>query len=138
LRCSDCRLEAAPKLPRNTVFVQPRLVAEVEFREWTSEGIMRAPSFKGLREDKAPAQVVREAGAAAAEPATVPDPPPPRDPGSPEALFESVERLPDGALAVVVDGRRLKLTNWDKVLFPQAGFTKGDLIAYYTRAADVV
>ena len=52
LRCGDCRLEAAPKLPRNAVFVEPRLVAEVEFREWTSEGIMRAPSFKGLRDDK--------------------------------------------------------------------------------------
>jgi bifunctional non-homologous end joining protein LigD len=41
-------------------------------------------------------------------------------------------------LAVVVDGRRLKITNWDKVLFPQAGFTKGDLIAYYARVADAV
>ena len=54
---------------------------------------------------------------------------------TPEALFESVEPLPDGALAVVADGRRLKLSNWDKVLFPQTGFTKGDLIAYYARVA---
>jgi bifunctional non-homologous end joining protein LigD len=39
---------------------------------------------------------------------------------------------------VLVDGRRLKLSNWDKVLYPQAGFTKGDLIAYYARIAPAV
>ena len=38
---------------------------------------------------------------------------------------------------MLVDGRRLKLTNWDKVLFPETGFTKGDLIAYYARIAPV-
>src|SRR6202034_3391488 len=48
------------------------------------------------------------------------------------------ERLPDGSLAVLADGRRLKLSNWDKVLFPAAGFTKGDLIAYYARGAPAV
>ena len=40
------------------------------------------------------------------------------DPDSPEALFDEVERLPEGALAVITEGRRLKLTNWDKVLYP--------------------
>ena len=39
---------------------------------------------------------------------------------------------------MVTDGRRLKITNWDKVLFPQTGFTKGDLIAYYARIAPSV
>ena len=57
---------------------------------------------------------------------------------SPEELFEDVTRRPDGALAVTVDGRALKLTNWDKVLYPETGFTKGDLIAYYTRIAPAV
>lgn len=46
--------------PRGTVFVEPRLVAEVEFREWTRSGTLRAPSFKGLRDDKDPREVVRE------------------------------------------------------------------------------
>src|SRR5205814_7146289 len=50
--------DIAPKLPRLAVFVEPRLVAEIELREWTSDGIMRAPSFKGLRADKA-AEAVR-------------------------------------------------------------------------------
>ncbi len=56
----------ATKVPRNDVirrdarFVEPRLVAEVEFSEWTAAGTMRHPSFKGLRTDKAPEEVVRE------------------------------------------------------------------------------
>ncbi len=49
-----------------------------------------------------------------------------------------MQRLPDGALTVHVDGRALKISNWDKVLFPEAGFTKGDLIAYYARIAPAV
>lgn len=45
---------------REARFVEPRLVAEVEFSEWTAGGTMRHPSFKGLREDKPPEAVVRE------------------------------------------------------------------------------
>jgi bifunctional non-homologous end joining protein LigD len=46
--------------PKGTIFVEPKLVAEVEFREWTRSGTLRAPSFKGLRTDKDPSEVVRE------------------------------------------------------------------------------
>ncbi len=46
--------------PKGTQFVEPRLVAQVEFREWTRAGTLRAPSFKGLREDVTPESVVRE------------------------------------------------------------------------------
>jgi bifunctional non-homologous end joining protein LigD len=132
-----------PKLPRNAEFVTPELVAEVEFREWTGEGVMRAPSFKGLRDDKPAAAVVREGPPAAAEPSERSEPSDRTGVGgetsaAPEQLFEDVTRRPDGALAVTVDGRALKLTNWDKVLYPETGFTKGDLIAYYSRIAPAV
>jgi bifunctional non-homologous end joining protein LigD len=43
--------------PRRANFVEPRLVAEIEFRELTAEGMVRHGSFKGLREDKPPEQV---------------------------------------------------------------------------------
>ncbi len=46
--------------PRNANYVEPRLVAEIEFRELTAEGMVRHGSFKGLREDKAPHEVVPE------------------------------------------------------------------------------
>jgi bifunctional non-homologous end joining protein LigD len=42
--------------------VEPRLVAAVEFREWTRSGTLRAPSFKGLRPDKDPQDCIREEG----------------------------------------------------------------------------
>ncbi|HET8980413.1 MAG TPA: DNA ligase D [Solirubrobacteraceae bacterium] len=145
LRRPDNPFDIAPKLPRNAVFVEPEVVAEIEFREWTGEGVMRAPSYKGLREDRPATEVVRERPVSPSDTdGTAPDPPADSAPDStaggmsPEDLFEEVERLPDGALAVLTDGRRLKLSNWDKVLFPGAGFTKGDLIAYYARVAPAV
>ena len=51
---------AAGALPKEARFVEPRLVVEVEFGEWTAGGTMRHPSYKGLRDDKAPLEVVRE------------------------------------------------------------------------------
>jgi len=48
--------------PKGTIFVEPRLVARVELREWTKSGTMRAPSFKGLRDDVDPQDCVREGG----------------------------------------------------------------------------
>jgi bifunctional non-homologous end joining protein LigD len=41
-------------------WVKPQLVAQVQFTEWTSDGILRHPSFQGLRDDKKAADVVRE------------------------------------------------------------------------------
>ena len=46
--------------PKTAIYVDPRLVAEVEFSEWTRSGTLRQPSFKGLRDDKDAADVVRE------------------------------------------------------------------------------
>ena len=51
---------------KGAIFVEPKLVAEVEFLEWTRTATLRAPSFKGPRDDKDPKAVVRE----------VPEPPP--------------------------------------------------------------
>jgi len=49
------------RLPRSGVhWVQPRLVAQVGFSEWTTAGELRHPRFQGLRDDKDPADVVRE------------------------------------------------------------------------------
>jgi bifunctional non-homologous end joining protein LigD len=110
--------DRAPRLPREAVFVEPRLAAEIEFREWTEDGVLRAPSFKGLRDDKDGPTVVRE--------------------DTTGVLFDAVERLPEGAVALTVDGKAVKVSNWDKVLFPHTGFTKGDLVTYYARIAPVV
>ena len=53
-----------PKMPKvrkgDVVWVEPKLVAEVEFAEWTHDGHLRAPSFQGLRDDKGAKDVRRE------------------------------------------------------------------------------
>jgi bifunctional non-homologous end joining protein LigD len=55
-------LTSVPKDPalRNAIWTEPKLIAEVQFMEWTSDGSIRHPSFQGLREDKGPKEVVRE------------------------------------------------------------------------------
>jgi bifunctional non-homologous end joining protein LigD len=98
--------DGGPKPPKGAVFAAPRLVCEVEFIEWTREGVLRAPSYKGLRDDKPAELVVRE-------------------------------ELPKGAVRVEVAGRELRLTNLDKPLWP-SGHTKGDLINYYMKIAQVL
>jgi bifunctional non-homologous end joining protein LigD len=103
-----------PSPPRGAVWVEPRYVAEVEFREWTQGGQLRAPSYKGLRDDKPTEDVVREGG-----PAVV--------------IHE------DGDKAIAeVEGREIKLSNLDKVMYPATGFTKRDVITYYADVAPVL
>jgi bifunctional non-homologous end joining protein LigD len=47
-------------LPRAAHFVEPELVAEVRFTEWTANGRIRQPAYLGLRADKPAAEIVRE------------------------------------------------------------------------------
>jgi bifunctional non-homologous end joining protein LigD len=105
-----------PKVPRNAVFVEPRFVAEVEFREWTEGGQLRAPSYKGLRDDKDAELVVREE----------------------EIATELVVREEANAVVAEVGGREVKLSNLDKVLYPEVGFAKRDVIEYFARIAPTV
>ncbi|HET9594892.1 MAG TPA: non-homologous end-joining DNA ligase [Anaeromyxobacteraceae bacterium] len=58
------RAAGAPRM-REATWVEPRLVAEIAFTEWTADGKLRHPSFKGLRPDKRPDEVVRERPGAA-------------------------------------------------------------------------
>jgi DNA ligase D-like protein (predicted ligase) len=54
----------AGRPPRAGVhWTEPRLVAQIEFAEWTTDGLLRQPRFEGLRDDKDPAEVVRESPA---------------------------------------------------------------------------
>ena len=71
LRRDTSPFPVVPKMPKvkkgDVVWVEPRLVAEVEFAEWTHDGHLRAPSFQGLCDDKPAADVHRERPAAAQE-----------------------------------------------------------------------
>jgi bifunctional non-homologous end joining protein LigD len=105
----DAPFRQVPKMPKirkgDVVWVEPKLVAEVEFAQWTHDGHLRAPVYQGLREDKEPEEVHRE------EPVA----PPPNE--------------------VRKGRRLLKLSNLDKPFWPDEGITKGDLLDYYRRVA---
>jgi bifunctional non-homologous end joining protein LigD len=131
---------------RGAHFVEPKLVCEVEFSEWTQAGTLRQASYKGLRDDKPAIDVVRERPAAAssipeapAEQASSPPPPSPERAAPPDiaALVENGRRARDG-VAIEIAGRVLKLSNFDKVLYPATGFTKGDLIRFYAAISPVL
>jgi bifunctional non-homologous end joining protein LigD len=104
--------------PRGAKFVEPELVAEIEFRQWTGDRILRHSSYKGLRDDKPPETVGQE------DPMTV----------TPYEVMRETKR----AAEIEVDGRTLKLTNREKVMYPRTGFTKGELIDYYAAVAPVL
>ena len=121
---------AKPQPPRGTHFLEPELVAEVEFTEWTSQNMLRHPSYKGLRDDKRPLDVVLEK---AEEPTATPVAEPAPAPRAP-VLRELIGGEPEGSAQIQLDEHRLKVTNLAKVMYPQTGFTKGEVIDYYLRA----
>jgi bifunctional non-homologous end joining protein LigD len=154
---------AGAQPPRGAHFVEPRLVCEVEFTQWTKDGLLRHPSYKGLREDKPATEVVRECvsptsevdNASTRKVASTKEVAPTRKvastrreastrkvaPGSGavdiQALVEQGHRV-RGGVEIELEGRTLKLTNLDKLLYPKAGFTKADLIVYYAAIAPVL
>src|SRR6185503_16793350 len=145
-------------------WVEPHLVAQVAFTGWTEEGVLRHPSFKGLREDKAASEVTRE----------VPEPPPgpakkpaktrakaatkaspakraaaskrtasKRAPAKPAAA-PAPKRTAPATSSTAKPARRgtaievagVRITNPDRVLYPEQGLTKLELVQYYERVAD--
>ena len=99
---------------RGIQWVEPRLVVEVEFQGWTDDGQVRQASYQGLREDAAPEEVRRE------------DRPPSRRSRPPSR--RSAKRRPAQVGSVEV-------THPERVVFPEAGITKLELVRYYEQVA---
>ena len=117
-------------------WVEPRLVAEVRFTDWTEEGGLRHPTFIGLRDDKKPLECRREE-ALEELPLTLPSPQ--RGEGEEEGVSPSPPRGGEGRVrGNEQEEPRLKPTNVKKIFWPAEGYTKGDLIAYYERVAPLM
>jgi bifunctional non-homologous end joining protein LigD len=130
--------------PRGAHFVEPQLVCEVEFNEWTKGGLLRQPSYKGLRDDKLATEVVRERGQPPPEHSGGRQASRPADTHATPVVAPEIQdlvaagRAVRGGVEIQLDGLTLKLTNLDKVIFPHSGFTKGHMIAYYAAIAPVL
>ncbi len=92
-------------------WVEPKLVCEVRFTEWTKDAGIRHPTFLGLRDDKKPEECRREPPVAL----------------EPVPLSRSSETR-----------AQVKLANLKKVFWPADGYTKGDLITYYETVAPLL
>ena len=99
-------LDVPRAMLRGSHWIEPQLVGEVAFTEFTSDGVLRHPSFIGLRSDKPAAQVVREV------PQKLPD----------------TQKKGETATAASFG---IKITNPERVIFPGDELTKADLADYY-------
>ena len=124
LRRETSPFEVGGPAGRGHHWVEPRLVAEVRFTEWTDDGGIRHPAFLGLRPDKSPEDCQKEVPAAPVSPL-------PQGEGQGEG---------GGAMPAPTssDERVVKVTNLKKVFWPAEGYTKGDLIEYYDRVAPLL
>ena len=109
---------------RGVHWVKPELVAEVEFREWTRDNILRQASFKGLREDKSAGEIVREFPA-----------------GGDGSGKLSGKRGHPAAVAgkssgAVVAG--VRLSHPDKILYPEQNISKRALAEFYAAIGDYI
>jgi bifunctional non-homologous end joining protein LigD len=96
---------------RGVHWVKPELIGAVSFAEWTSDNMLRHPSFQGLREDKPPVAITRERAAAT----------------------NNSNGSKRNAAAVVA---AVKLTHADRVLYPDQGITKRELALYFEQIAE--
>jgi bifunctional non-homologous end joining protein LigD len=113
LEAERAPLEVPRAERRGAHWIEPKLVAEIAFTEFTTDGILRHPSFVGLREDKPASEVVRE----------VPKPLEPSENTAERATAESFG---------------VKITNPDRVIYPEDGLTKKDLADYYAEVQALI
>ncbi len=135
MRIDQCPFAKLPRLNAAATWVRPDLVARVEFAQWTDDGHLRAPTFRGLREDKLPAEARRTALA----PAPI---------GSTSSVAteaglvgDAVEQLAGAGAGVTLklEGHNISITNLDKELWPaierRRALTKRDLLLYLARVS---
>jgi len=126
-----------PNPPKASVtWVKPTLVAEIAYREETSGGAIRQPSFKGLRQDKKPAEVVREVAIDTKKlvkkhsltKQNIIKAPPKKER---KTLLNPKEETQTR----IIGGHELRFTNLSKIFWPKESYTKRDMINYYYQVA---
>jgi bifunctional non-homologous end joining protein LigD len=148
LASSSCPFNVVPETNEKPSWVSPTLVARVKFSGWTQEHALRHPVFIALREDVRPADCQWESEVAATNPDPAPAGAPPAVVRAPTVVGRVIskkaqieEELIEGraeTITIELDGKRLRLSNLNKVYFPESGYTKRNLLAYYYQVADYI
>jgi len=135
--------DSVPEANEKPSWVTPALVARVKFSGWTQEHALRHPVFVALREDTRPTDCQWENEVAPDAPATAP-----AVVRAPEVVGHVLNtkaqieaELFKGRsenVTIELDGKRLRFSNLNKVYFPESGYTKRNLIAYYYRVAEFI
>lgn len=153
----DCPFAVKPKTLGKPHWVDPKLVAQVRYTEVTDDGRLRHPAYLGLRDDKVAKEVTQDtprkpqrASKSGRSPAaSVSAASPPKGSKSPlkawsdhaQAMTQQLQDLEnrkrDGRLQLP-NGDTLDVTNLQKVFWPGPGYTKGDLLRYYSRIAPLI
>jgi bifunctional non-homologous end joining protein LigD len=145
--------KTVPKTNERPHWIEPALVAEVRFTEWTDEGLLRHPIYLGLRNDvnvqtvrreptsRFPVMTARAAASSKSRVASSDRPARPRpdtDPAALKHLHDELERIEaargDGVVTLPGDVK-MSVTNLKKIFWPRLKITKGELIRYYVKVA---
>ncbi|SEW44618.1 DNA ligase D [Chitinophaga arvensicola] len=118
----------------SATWLKPKLICEVSFAEMTGDGVMRHPSFEGMREDKKAGDVVLEKAARTEAVVAASKFVDPVASGPRKTLLNPS----DETQVRTVGGHTLKFTNLSKVFWPKQKITKRDLINYYYQAAPFI
>lgn len=132
LQTQSCPFAEKPELRAPTTWVEPEVVAEVRFQNWTEDGYLRAPVFLRLRDDVEPKQVRR----AASRPV----------PSTSTEIDEVTRQLENKKLSftITVGAHQIRLTHLDRVYWPadaalkQPALTKRDLLRYFAQVAPFI
>jgi bifunctional non-homologous end joining protein LigD len=119
--------DQVPAEVRKATWVEPKLVCEVRFNEWTTDKKLRAPIFQGFRDD-INAQDCRLEDSIPERGLTVSGPPPATTPNGNVVAG-------GGPLTVSPRSSKIEFTNLDKVFWSDDHYTKGDLIDYYDKVS---
>jgi len=162
LETKTCPFSTVPRTNERPHWVQPKLLAEVKFTEWTTDGQLRHPTYIGLRDDAEAAAIRREPDTIMSKPGTS-SKAATRKRGTPstvsgdagrgarssglerkgviKGLLDQVDAIEHGNGSGVLQlpsGDRLDVSNLGKVFWPKLKLTKGDLFRHYLRVAPYI
>lgn len=113
------KIAPSPKSNEKITWLEPELVAEIKFAEWTKENLLRQASFKGIRTDKDPMDIKKEKA---------------EDEKYQYSEKEVEKPMEVNANSIIIEG--IKISNPDKVMFDDPVTTKIDVVQYYEKVSE--